>query len=123
MLNFLIPYGMSAQLTGQYRSPNLVAQGKSSDQYSIDFGFRKSFLDHKLNLALSIRDILNSRKWASTTWGDNFWQYSEHMPHGTNFKLTLTYNFGNGGDKKMKKRQGGQTGGMDEGGEGMGDYD
>jgi len=121
MLNFLIPYGMTAQLTGQYRSPNLVAQGKSSDQYSIDFGFRKSFLDHKLNLALSIRDILNSRKWASTTWGDNFWQYSEYMPHGTNFKLTLTYNFGKGGDKKMKKRNGDQ-GGMDEG-EGMMDYD
>lgn len=105
MLNFLIPYGMTAQLTGQYRSSNLVAQGKSTDQYTLDFGFRKSFLDKKLNLALSIRDILNSRKWATTTWGDNFWQYQAHMPHGTNFKLTLTYNFGNGNtNQKMKKR-------------------
>lgn len=103
MLNFLIPYGMTAQLTGQYRSANLVAQGKMNDQYTLDFGFRKSFLDKKLNLALSIRDILNSRRWASTTEGDNFWQYSSHQPHGTNFKLTLTYNFGTG-DKKMKKR-------------------
>lgn len=123
MLNFLIPYGMTAQLTGHYRSSNLVAQGKSSDQYAIDFGFRKSFLDHKLNLALSVRDILNSRKWASTTWGDNFWQYSEHMPHGTQFKLTLTYNFGNGGEGKMKRRQGSQEGGGMDDGEGMGDYD
>ena len=123
MLNFLIPYGMTAQLTGQYRSSNLVAQGKSSDQYTIDFGFRKSFLDHKLNLALSIRDLLNSRKWASTTWGDNFWQYSEHMPHGTNFKLTLTYNFGNAGGDKMKRRQGGDQGGGGMDDEGMGDYE
>ena len=123
MLNFLIPYGMTAQLTGQYRSSNLVAQGKSSDQYTIDFGFRKSFLDHKLNLALSIRDILNSRKWASTTWGDNFWQYTEHMPHGTNFKLTLTYNFGNNGDKKMKRRSDNDGGGMDEGDSMGGDFD
>jgi len=123
MLNFLIPYGMTAQLTGQYRSSDLVAQGLRSDQYSMDFGFRKSFLDHKLNLALSIRDILNSRKWASTTWGDNFWQYQEHMPHGTQFKLTLTYNFGNaGGDKKMKKRNGQGGDGMGDG-EGMGDYE
>lgn len=105
MLNFLIPYGMSAQLTGRYRSSNLVAQGKSSDQYTIDFGFRKSFLDRKLNLALSIRDLLNSRKWANTTWGNNFWQYSAHMPHGTNFKLTITYNFGNQNNHKMKRRQ------------------
>lgn len=113
MLNFLIPYGMSAQLTGRYRSSNLVAQGKSSDQYTIDFGFRKSFLDHKLNLALSIRDLLNSRRWASTTWGANFWQYSAHMPHGTNFKLTVTYNFGNNGTKKMKRRTDNQDYGSD----------
>lgn len=123
MLNFLIPYGMTAQLTGQYRSSDLVAQGQRSNQYSLDFGFRKSFLDHKLNLALSIRDILNSRKWASTTWGDNFWQYQEHMPHGTQFKLTLTYNFGNAnGDKKMKSRNNQGGNGMDDG-DGMGDYE
>lgn len=112
MLNFLIPYGMSAQLTGQYRSANLVAQGKSVDQYSLDFGFRKSFLNRKLNLALSIRDLLNSRKWANTTWGDNFWQYSAFLPHGTNFKLTLTYNFGTGDNKQKRRSEGGMDDSM-----------
>lgn len=95
MANFIIPMGFSAQLTAQYRSPNVVAQGRSTHQYSIDLGVRKSFLDRKLNLNLSARDILNSRRWASTTWGDNFWQYSEFSPHGTMLSLTLTYNFGN----------------------------
>ena len=115
MANFLIPMGWSAQLTGMYRSPDVVAQGKSNSQYTIDLGVRKSFLDRKLNLALSIRDLLNSRRWASTTWGDNFWQYSSHEPRGTMFSLSLTYNFGN---MRAKKQQP-QSSGMDMGGDGM----
>lgn len=115
MANFLIPMGWSAQLTGMYRSPDVVAQGKSNSQYTIDLGVRKSFLDRKLNLALSVRDLLNSRRWASTTWGDNFWQYSSHEPRGTMFSLSLTYNFGN---MRAKKQQP-QSSGMDMGGDGM----
>lgn len=115
MANFLIPMGWSAQLTGMYRSPDVVAQGKSNSQYTIDLGVRKSFLDRKLNLALSIRDLLNSRRWASTTWGDNFWQYSSHEPRGTMFSLSLTYNFGNMRAKKQRP----QSSEMDMGGEDM----
>ncbi len=115
MANFLIPMGWSAQLTGMYRSADVVAQGKSKSQYTIDLGVRKSFLDRKLNLALSIRDLLNSRRWANTTWGDNFWQYSSHEPRGTMFSVSLTYNFGNMRAKKQRP----QSGGMDMGGEGM----
>lgn len=95
MANFLIPMGFSAQLTAQYRSPNVVAQGRTTHQYTIDIGVRKSFLDRTLNLSFSARDILNSRRWATTTYGDNFWQYAEFSPHGTMLSLTLTYNFGN----------------------------
>ena len=115
MANFLIPMGWSAQLTGMYRSADVVAQGKMNSQYVVDLGVRKSFLDRKLNLALSIRDLLNSRRWANTTWGDNFWQYSSHEPRGTMFSVTLTYNFGNMRAKKQRP----QSGGMDMGGEGM----
>ena len=116
MANFLIPKGWSAQLTGMYRSADVVAQGKMNSQYVVDLGVRKSFLDRKLNLAISVRDLLNSRRWASTTWGDNFWQYSSHEPRGTMFSVSLTYNFGN---MRAKKPQRPQSGGMDMGGEGM----
>ena len=114
MANFLIPGGWSAQLTGMYRSADVVAQGKMNSQYVVDLGVRKSFLDRKLNLALSIRDLLNSRRWANTTWGDNFWQYSSHEPRGTMFSVTLTYNFGNMRAKKPQRPEGG---GMDMGGD------
>lgn len=103
MANFLIPMGWSAQLTGYYRSPNVVAQGKTTHNYSIDLGIRKSFLNRTLNLSFTARDILNSRRWATTTYGDNFWQYSEFMPHGTQLSVSLTYNFGNQGLSKKKR--------------------
>lgn len=103
MANFLIPKGFTAQLTAQYRSPDVIAQGKTAHQYSVDLGVRKSFLNRKLNMNLSIRDILNSRKWVNTTWGDNFWQYSEFSPRGTMFSLSVTYNFGNQKLNKAKR--------------------
>ena len=106
MANFIMPKNFSAQLTGGYRSPQVVAQGTSRGSYSIDLGVRKSFLNKKLNLALSVRDVLNSRRWANTTYGDNFWQYSEFIPRGTTFSLTLTYNFGNTqGKRKTNSNQ------------------
>ena len=106
MANFIMPMNFSAQLTGGYRSPQVVAQGTSRGSYSIDLGVRKSFLNKKLNLALSVRDVLNSRRWANTTYGDNFWQYSEFIPRGTTFSLTLTYNFGNTqGKRKTNSNQ------------------
>ena len=120
MANFIIPLGFSAQLTARYRSPNVVAQGKSNHQYTIDLGIKKSFLNRTLNLSLAVRDLLNSRRWASTTWGDNFWQYSEHAPHGTMLSLSLSYNFGNQqfGKKKGQRPDGGSSdmmdGGMDD---------
>lgn len=95
MANFIMPKNFSAQITGGYRSPRVVAQGTSRGDYSVDLGIRKSFLNKKLNLSFSVRDVLNSRRWASTTYGDNFWQYSEFVPHGTTFSLSLSYNFGN----------------------------
>ncbi len=106
MGNFLFAKGWTAQLTAAYGSPRIVAQGRSRARYSVDLGVRKSFLDRKLNLSISIRDVLNSRRWASTTWGDNFWQYSEHAPHGTSFNVTLTYNFGNNKNRKPQRPQG-----------------
>ena len=106
MAHFIMPKNFSAQLTGGYRSPQVVAQGTSRGSYSIDLGVRKSFLNKKLNLALSVRDVLNSRRWANTTYGDNFWQYSEFIPRGTTFSLTLTYNFGNTqGKRKTNSNQ------------------
>lgn len=95
----------SAQITGRYSSPRLIAQGENFANYAIDIGYRHSFFDRKLNVNLSIRDIFNTRSWRSNTWGDNFYQTSESRFSRRMINLTATYNFGNMQAKRPKTPQ------------------
>lgn len=102
MANFLFTKTFTGQITAAYFSPRVIAQGKTKHFYSIDLGVRKSFLNRTLNLAFTVRDLLNSRGWKKLTWGDTFYQDFERQPSGQRFTLSLTYNFGN--MKENKKR-------------------
>jgi outer membrane receptor protein involved in Fe transport len=105
MANFVFGKGFTGQLTGSYRSPRVIAQGKTTDSYSLDLGLRKSFLNKTLNLSLTVRDVLNSRSWHTITWGDTFYQDFERQMYGPRFSLTLTYNFGNMKSKKKSQNK------------------
>lgn len=99
---FLFTKTFSGQVTARYRSPRVVAQGNSSHSYSIDLGLRKSFLEKKLALSLSVRDLLNSRSRSTTTWGDGFWQYQQRKWNSRTIAMTITYSFGNMKSKDKK---------------------
>ncbi len=114
---FLFTKNFSGQLTANYRSPRVVAQGTTSHSYSIDIGLRHTFLNKQLALALNVRDLLDSRARQNRTWGgdqnNGFWQFSENRWHSRSVSLTITYNFGN----QMGKRRGrpdGDFGGGDD---------
>lgn len=92
---FLFTKNFSGQLSANYRSPRVVAQGTTSHSYSIDVGLRHTFLNKQLALALNVRDLLDSRARRNTTWGDGFWQFSENRWHSRSISFTITYNFGN----------------------------
>ena len=110
----------SGQITAEYESAQLIAQGIENAKYSIDLGVRQTFLDRKLSVSLNVRDLLNSDRDRQTTSGTGFSQYSNSYFHGRMAMLTVTYNFGNVKPKPqdMKKMQG--TGG---GGDMMGGDD
>lgn len=92
---FMFTKNFTGQISANYRSPRVVAQGTTSHSYSIDIGLRHTFLNKQLALALNVRDLLDSRARRSTTWGEGFWQYGENRWHSRQISLTLTYNFGN----------------------------
>ena len=92
---FMFTKNFSGQLSANYRSPRVIAQGTTTHNYSIDLGLRHTFLNKQLALALNVRDLLDSRARRNTTWGDGFWQFSENRWHSRTVSLTLTYNFGN----------------------------
>jgi hypothetical protein len=58
---FLFTKNFTGQISANYRSPRVVAQGTTSHSYSIDIGLRHTFLNKQLALALNVRDLLDSR--------------------------------------------------------------
>lgn len=93
--NVILPYSISFQATGSYNARQVVAQGTQKSNYVLDAGLRKSFMNKKLSLSISARDILNSRSQHTISYGTGFIQDSKNWRSGRQFGFTLTYNFGN----------------------------
>lgn len=121
----MLPYDISVQLTGRYRSRQVVTQGYRKANYSMDLGVRKTFLNKALTLSLNCRDLLNSRKFKTYTSSDTFNRYQEGRRNGRTVSMTLAWNFGNMKAKKQKRQdntedsystdeQNGMTGGYEQ---------
>ena len=104
----MLPYAISFQVTGRYRSRQATAQGYRKSNYNIDLGVRKSFMNKKLVLAVNCRDLLNSRRWRSYTETDDFIRNQENWRRGRTVRFTLTWNFGNNTPKRKRMPQQGE---------------
>jgi outer membrane receptor protein involved in Fe transport len=101
--NVILPWNISGQVTGNYNARQVITQGYRKPNYSIDLGFRKTFLDKKYALALNVRDLLNSRKFETVTHGEGFTRHQKNWRSGRRISLTFTYSFGNMKAKKTKQ--------------------
>jgi iron complex outermembrane receptor protein len=99
--SMMLPYDISVQASGRYRGQEVIPQGYRKANYSIDLGVRKNFLNKKFTLAISCRDLLNSRRWETFTSSDTFTRNQMNKRGGRRVNFTLTWNFGN---QKQKKR-------------------
>ncbi len=95
MANLILGRTTTAQISADYSSPRLIAQGKQSAMYAVDLGMRQTFFDGNASLSLMVRDLFDTRRRSSTTTGNGFYQTSESYFHGRMLGLTATYNFGN----------------------------
>ena len=119
MANLMLSKTMSGQITAEYSSPTLIAQGKESAEYKIDLGLRKTFFNRKLSVNVMAMDIFNFNKDKTTTHGAGFYQVAESYFHRRMIGLSVSYNFGNMKPKQadMKKKAGTAEINMDMGGE------
>lgn len=117
--NLMFSPSFSGQITGQYRSAQLQAQGEQKALYTMDLGLRKSFFNRKLNINLNVRDLLNTRRFSNISWGEGFYQESEMRRAGRTIGLTVSYNFGNMKPKPMERNHNNSERGMEGGEEGM----
>ena len=127
LASFILPYDISLQATGNYRSRGVITQGYRKANGSLDLGLRKSFLNKKLALAINWRDVFNTRHWNTYTSSDTFTRHQENW-RDPRVNFTLTWNFGNMNNQKKKRGDGQdddqQGGGFDSnGGYGGGDMD
>ena len=118
--SLMLPYDISVQLTGRYRSRQVITQGYRKGNFTMNLGLRKTFLDRKLTLAINCRDLLNTRKFENFTSSETFTRHQTNWGSGRMMNFTLTYSFGNMKAKAPKKKvnnsadMGGEGGGMGE---------
>mgnify|MGYP005811231269 CR=1 FL=1 len=79
--DFKLPYGFNFQLAGNYDSPEIEAQGRDIAQYFVDATLQKSLLKDKGSLALSVRDIFDTRRFGgyalTNTFSQDFYSKQE----------------------------------------------
>lgn len=96
-----LPWKINFQATGRYASSQLTAQGTRQGGWSVDAGLRRTFGDW--SVSLNCRDIFDSRKFKSTTYGPGYEQYSERWRGGRTFQINVKYSFGNMKSKKARR--------------------
>ncbi|MBK6264335.1 TonB-dependent receptor [Marivirga sp. S37H4] len=105
---------VSFQLSAFYRAPQQSTQGTRKAFYMIDLGLSKEILNKKGTIALNVRDLLNSRKWRSTTEGEDFFYDSEFQWRTRTFTLTFDYRLNSQKQKEGRGERGDNDFGGDE---------
>jgi len=100
------------QLRFNYRAPVQTTQGFRQGIASLDFGFNKD-LTQDLSLTFSVRDVFNSRRRRSETFGEGFFRASEFQWRARTFNLSFNYRI----NQKKKRQRGGGARDFDGGGE------
>ena len=94
LASLILPYDISLQLTGNYRSRGVITQGYRKPNASLDLGFRKNFFNKTIAVAINWRDVFNTRKWENYTDSDTFWRHQKNW-RDPNVNFQITWNFGN----------------------------
>ncbi len=94
LASFILPYDLSVQLTGNYRSRGVITQGYRKPNASLDLGIRKTFFNKKIAVAFNWRDVFHTRQWKNYTESDAFWRQQRNW-RDPNFNFQVTWSFGN----------------------------
>ena len=121
LASVILPYNITVQATGNYRSRSVITQGYRKANGSLDLGLRKTFFNKQFALALNWRDVFNTRHWENYTEGPTFWRHQKNW-RDPRINIQLTWNFGNMTQKRRPNRDDMQ-GGMDDDTNSFGGYE
>jgi hypothetical protein len=107
---FMLPKSYSIELSGFYNSKMVYGLFEIEDQYSVDLGVQKTFVNNKATIKLSARDILGTLKSKAFVKYDNINLISRNSWDSQKVSLTFSYRFGQDDLKPSRQR----STGMDE---------
>lgn len=113
--SFTLPADFSAQLSGFYRGGQKTAQSERKPMYGLDLSLSKDLFDDHATITVNVRDLLNSRAFEYTSFGEDFMVESRNRWSTRSINVTFTYRF-NQSKREQKKQERNQmeNGGDDE---------
>jgi outer membrane receptor protein involved in Fe transport len=91
--DFKLPLDFNFQLVGDYESAEIEAQGRDLSQYSLDASIQKSLFNKRGNVAVSLRDIFDTRRFAGTSVTNSFSQTFYAKRESRILIMSARYNF------------------------------
>ncbi len=83
------------QIDAMYNSPTTSAQGRRDGFLFSNMAVRQDFFKNKLNVTLSVRDVLNTAKFGFESSGAGFYNKSSFDMKSPVFSLALSYKINN----------------------------
>jgi hypothetical protein len=100
----LLPHGLRLEAGANYQGPMVYGMYQVKDQWWLDAGLKRSFLDDKLSVALNVTDIFKSRVLhVKTELNGNVNTIEQYQGH-QGVRLNLRYSFNKGTKFEAKKR-------------------
>ncbi len=108
---FKFPNIFDMQLAFNYFAPRKTTQGRRNAMYYADLGFSRDVLKGKGTLTLSVRDLLNTRKYSGYSEGPDFYTEDEFV--WSNRQITLGFNYRINQQKRQQRESSDEQGGDD----------
>lgn len=89
--DFLLPASIKFQVTGNYESPEIEAQGTDVARYNVDLSMSKSIKDGKAKISISARDVFNTLHYGGTSFADSFLQERTVKPQSRIFLVSVGF--------------------------------
>ncbi|GAB3810707.1 outer membrane beta-barrel family protein [Pontibacter rugosus] len=102
--NLLLPYGMRLELGANYQGPAVYGLYQVDDQWWVDAGLKRSFMDDKLTLTLNVSDIFKSRVLIVDSQVNGNINKIEQYQGAQGIRFNLRYRFSKGTKFESKKR-------------------
>ncbi|WP_410779906.1 outer membrane beta-barrel family protein [Hymenobacter sp. BT770] len=97
---------LDLQLSANYRSPVVTAQGSRLTQFSMDFAAKQNVLKEKGSITLRVSDLLNTQQFNFNAYGPGFESLTRNKRESRILYLGFTYRFGNAkADNSRPKRK------------------